>query len=131
MPPGGRGRVPPQTHRPGADHRRRTAGGRGGDRHVARGAERADRGRRGPGRPASPQSAVPAGEEARERLGLLAERELEVALAVGRGLTNAQIADVLCMSVLTVKSHISHIFTKLDLGNRVQIALLAHRSGLA
>ncbi|MFI5765523.1 response regulator [Streptomyces sp. NPDC051563] len=84
-----------------------------------------------PAGPPSPQSAVPAGEEARERLGLLAERELEVALAVGRGLTNAQIADVLYMSVPTVKSHISHIFTKLDLGNRVQIALLAHRSGLA
>ncbi|WP_443065491.1 response regulator transcription factor [Streptomyces sp. NBC_00536] len=66
----------------------------------------------------------------RERLGLLGDREMEVALAVSRGRTNAQIAVDLYMSVPTVKSHISHILTKLGLNNRVQIALLVYRAGL-
>lgn len=67
---------------------------------------------------------------ARERLGLLNDREREVAVAVGRGLANAQIADRLFMSVPTVKTHVSRILAKLGLGNRVQIALLAHDAGL-
>ncbi|WP_405982981.1 response regulator [Streptomyces sp. NBC_00158] len=66
----------------------------------------------------------------REQLGLLGDRELEVALAVSTGRTNAQIAEDLYMSVPTVKSHISHILTKLSLNNRVQIALLVYRAGL-
>ncbi|WP_460106039.1 response regulator transcription factor [Streptomyces sp. YKOK-J1] len=67
---------------------------------------------------------------ARDRLGLLNDREREVAVAVGRGLANAQIADRLFMSVPTVKTHVSRILAKLGLGNRVQIALLAHDAGL-
>jgi len=60
----------------------------------------------------------------------LSEREREVAIAVGRGKSNAEIAGELFMSVATVKAHISHILTKLDLNNRTQIALLAHDAGL-
>lgn len=60
----------------------------------------------------------------------LTEREREVALAVGRGLSNAQIAAELYMSVPTVKAHVSRVFTKLDLDNRVQVALLTHDAGL-
>ncbi|MFD5570351.1 response regulator [Streptomyces cadmiisoli] len=67
--------------------------------------------------------------EAHEPLSLLGDRELEVALAVSRGRTNAEIARDLYMSVPTVKSHISHILAKLDLNNRVQIALLVYRAG--
>ncbi|MBW1597427.1 response regulator transcription factor [Streptomyces sp. JJ38] len=63
---------------------------------------------------------------ARERLGSLGEREREVALAVGRGRSNAEIAAELFMGVPTVKTHVSRILTKLDLNNRVQIALLVH-----
>ncbi|MFE4633599.1 response regulator [Streptomyces sp. NPDC056773] len=66
---------------------------------------------------------------ARQQLGLLGEREREVALAVSQGRTNAEIASDLYMSIATVKSHISHILAKLDLNNRVQIALLVYRSG--
>ncbi len=69
-------------------------------------------------------------ERARARLGLLAEREREVAVAVGRGSSNAEIAAELYMSVPTVKTHVSRILAKLDLNNRVQIALLAHDAGL-
>ncbi|MEU0597884.1 response regulator transcription factor [Streptomyces sp. NPDC006393] len=67
---------------------------------------------------------------ARERVTALNEREREVAVRVGRGLANAQIAAELFMSVATVKTHVSRILAKLDLGNRVQIALLAHDAGL-
>ena len=63
-------------------------------------------------------------ERARERLASLSAREHEVALTVGRGLTNADIAAELYMSVATVKAHVSRLLSKLDVENRVQIALL-------
>jgi DNA-binding NarL/FixJ family response regulator len=63
---------------------------------------------------------------ARERLDLLAERERAVAMAVADGLSNAEIAKRLFMSVGTVKAHISSALAKLDLTNRIQLALLAH-----
>lgn len=73
----------------------------------------------------------PEGEEhARQLLGRLGVREREVAVAVGEGKTNAQIAAALYMSVPTVKAHVSHILSKLGLNNRVQIALLVYRGGL-
>ncbi|WP_454049870.1 response regulator [Cellulomonas sp. Marseille-Q8402] len=62
--------------------------------------------------------------DARGRLTALTERELEVARAVARGLSNADIAAELYMSVGTVKTHIGHLFDKLGLDNRVQVALL-------
>lgn len=63
---------------------------------------------------------------ARAQLALLAEREREVALAVGRGRSNAEIARELHLALPTVKTHVSRILTRLDLNNRVQIALLVH-----
>jgi DNA-binding NarL/FixJ family response regulator len=70
-------------------------------------------------------------ERARAALAVLSSRELEVVLAVAKGQTNAEIAAELYLSVATVKAHISRILTKLGLGNRTQIALLAHDAGLA
>ncbi|MEU6975139.1 MULTISPECIES: response regulator transcription factor [unclassified Streptomyces] len=67
---------------------------------------------------------------AAERLALLADREREVAVAVGQGRSNAEIAATLYMSVPTVKTHVSRILAKLGLNNRVQIALLVHDAGL-
>jgi DNA-binding NarL/FixJ family response regulator len=63
-------------------------------------------------------------EAARERLAGLSAREREVALAVGQGRANAEIAAELHMSVATVKAHVSRLLAKLDVDNRVQIALL-------
>ena len=63
-------------------------------------------------------------ERARERLAALSDREREVALAVGEGRANAEIAAALHMSVATVKAHVSRLLAKLDADNRVQIALL-------
>jgi DNA-binding NarL/FixJ family response regulator len=65
-----------------------------------------------------------------KRLAGLNDREREIALAVGEGKSNAQISGTLYLSVPTVKTHVSRILTKLDLNNRVQIALLAHDAGL-
>jgi DNA-binding NarL/FixJ family response regulator len=69
-------------------------------------------------------------ERARAALAALTPREYEVVLAVAQGTTNAEIAASLIMSVATVKAHISRILEKLGLGNRTQIALLAHDAGL-
>jgi DNA-binding NarL/FixJ family response regulator len=67
-------------------------------------------------------------EEAREALAGLSEREHEVALAVGRGASNADIAAELHMSVATVKAHVSRLLAKLALDNRVQLALLVQEA---
>jgi DNA-binding NarL/FixJ family response regulator len=66
---------------------------------------------------------------ARAALDALTDREREVAVAIGRGCSNADIGRDLHMSVATVKAHVSRLLTKLDLNNRVQIALLAHDAG--
>lgn len=60
----------------------------------------------------------------------LSEREREVALAIGRGQTNAEIAAALYLSVATVKAHVTHLFAKLGVDNRVQIAIKVHDAGL-
>jgi DNA-binding NarL/FixJ family response regulator len=65
------------------------------------------------------------------RLAELTDREREVALAVGRGLSNAEIAAELYLSVPTVKAHVSRLFDKLGVTNRVQIAMCVHDAGLA
>ncbi|GGK86083.1 DNA-binding response regulator [Sphaerisporangium melleum] len=69
-------------------------------------------------------------DRARERLALLNDRERQVALAVGQGRSNAEIAATLYLGVPTVKTHVSSALTKLGLNNRVQIALLVHDAGL-
>jgi DNA-binding NarL/FixJ family response regulator len=68
---------------------------------------------------------------ARELLARLTDREREVAVAIGQGKSNAEIAGELYMSVATVKAHVTRLLQKLELDNRVQIALLAHDAGAA
>ncbi|TFD51305.1 response regulator transcription factor [Cryobacterium sp. Hh11] len=70
-------------------------------------------------------------QRAQALLGRLTERETEVAIAIGRGLSNAEIAAELFMGVATVKTHVGHLFTKLDAANRVHIARCIHDAGLA
>jgi DNA-binding NarL/FixJ family response regulator len=67
-------------------------------------------------------------ERASARLQTLSAREREVALAVGRGCANADVAAELHMSVATVKAHVSRLLSKLDVDNRVQIALLVQEA---
>jgi DNA-binding NarL/FixJ family response regulator len=69
--------------------------------------------------------------EAVRLLERLSERERDVALALGQGRSNAEISAELFMSVATVKAHVSRLLTKLEMNNRVQVALLVHDAGLA
>jgi DNA-binding NarL/FixJ family response regulator len=69
-------------------------------------------------------------QRAQNRLKAPTEREVDVVRAVASGLSNAEIATALFMSVATVKAHISSILSKLGLDNRTQIALLAHDAGI-
>jgi len=69
-------------------------------------------------------------ERARTVLATLTPRERDVVVAIAQGRSNAEIAGQLFMNLSTVKTHVSHILTKLDLSNRTQIALLAHDAGL-
>jgi len=66
---------------------------------------------------------------AAERLAGLTDREREVATALGEGASNAEIAASLFMSEATVKAHVSRLLAKLDVSNRVQIAILVHDAG--
>jgi DNA-binding NarL/FixJ family response regulator len=68
--------------------------------------------------------------KAAARLKDLNDRERDIAVAVGEGKSNAEISASLYLSVPTVKTHVSRILTKLDMNNRVQIALLVHDAGL-
>jgi DNA-binding NarL/FixJ family response regulator len=65
-------------------------------------------------------------DRAREGMARLSPREHDVALAVARGQANAEIAAALHLSVPTVKAHVSRLLDKLDVNNRVQIALLVN-----
>lgn len=61
----------------------------------------------------------------------LTEREREVVRCLARGLTNAEIAAELFVSLSTVKTHLANVQAKLDARNRVEIAAWAWESGLA
>lgn len=61
---------------------------------------------------------------------LLTGREIEVAMRVARGGENREIATDLGVSVRTVEVHVGRLFDKLGVRNRVELAVLAHRTGL-
>jgi DNA-binding NarL/FixJ family response regulator len=67
---------------------------------------------------------------AREALEQLTDRERQVATALGEGKSNAEIGAELYMSVATVKAHVSSLLSKLDVNNRVQVALLVHDANI-
>jgi len=68
--------------------------------------------------------------EARRRVGTLTDRERDVLVMVGLGLSNAETGRQLFLGEGTVKTHVRHILTKLDCANRVQAAILARDAGL-
>lgn len=60
----------------------------------------------------------------------LTERELEVLLCIGEGMTNIEISEKLFIGVKTVKTHVSNILSKLDVFDRTQAAIYVHRNQL-
>ena len=60
----------------------------------------------------------------------LTDREREVLVAVSQGLSNQEIADDLHMGYGTVKTHVSHLLTKLECRDRAQLVMHAYESGL-
>ena len=66
----------------------------------------------------------------RARLDGLTERETEVLALIATGRSNGEIADDLVVSEQTVKTHVGHIFRKLELRDRAQAIVFAYESGL-
>ncbi len=66
----------------------------------------------------------------REPVARLTARERELLVAVARGLSNAEISRRLHISLATTKTHVSHLLTKLDVRDRVQLTVVAYESGL-
>jgi DNA-binding NarL/FixJ family response regulator len=82
-------------------------------------------------RPSGAAAAVPAPPSADRVASLLTERECEVLRLVAAGLSNAEIAGQLHISPATAKTHVAHLFTKLNARDRVQLVILAYQAGLA
>src|SRR4030095_1878913 len=61
------------------------------------------------------------------KIARLTESEREVVSLIGEGLRNQQIADRLCISVITVRHHLSSIFSKLEVGDRFELAIYSYR----
>lgn len=61
----------------------------------------------------------------------LTDRERDVFVAIGQGLTNTEIAQKLYLSESTVKTHVGRVLMKLEVRDRVQAVILAHRLGLS
>lgn len=73
----------------------------------------------------------PKNEQKQQLHDLLTEREMDVLKSVARGLSNQEIADELFIGVKTVKFHITNIFNKLEVEDRTQAAIYAHKHGVA
>ena len=64
------------------------------------------------------------------RYGSLTEREREIVALIGQGLANKDIASRLCISVITVRHHLTNIFDKLGVTTRQELLIRAHQYGL-
>jgi DNA-binding NarL/FixJ family response regulator len=79
---------------------------------------------------AASTDSLSARDRARELVGSLTEREVQVLAGLGEGLSNAQIAARLYLSEATIKGYVSRMLDKLGCVNRTQAGLLAHDAGI-
>jgi DNA-binding NarL/FixJ family response regulator len=77
------------------------------------------------------QGGAPREPEADPRLAALSQREREVLVDIGQGLTNSEIAAHLVLSESTVKTHVSRVLAKIGARDRVQAVIIAYDAGLA
>jgi DNA-binding NarL/FixJ family response regulator len=66
-----------------------------------------------------------------KKIARLTNREREIVALVGEGLKNAEIAERLFISPKTVRHHLSSVFTKLDVPDRLKLIVYAYQHGLA
>jgi len=66
-----------------------------------------------------------------ERIAALSEREREVIALIGQGMKNKQIAKCMTISETTVRHHLSSIYQKLEVADRLELSIFAYRNGLA
>ena len=78
-----------------------------------------------------PRLANPSEEQSRAQVASLSERESQILALLARGLNTSEVARRLHLSTTTVKTHISHILTKWDLRDRVQLVARAYEIGFA
>jgi two-component system, NarL family, nitrate/nitrite response regulator NarL len=74
------------------------------------------------GEPVDPEAA---------RIALLTDREREVTRLIGEGMKNKEIASRLSISEVTVRHHLTSIYNKLDVNDRLELTIFAYRTGLA
>lgn len=79
---------------------------------------------------AASTESLSARDRARELVGSLTEREVEVLACLGEGMSNAQIAARLYLSEATIKGYVSRMLDKLGCMNRTQAGLIAHDAGV-
>lgn len=65
-----------------------------------------------------------------QKIDSLSERERQVITLIGKGFKNRQIADALAISEVTVRHHLSSIFAKLDISDRLELIIYAYRHHL-
>jgi len=79
----------------------------------------------------SPRSRGPKQDPEQAKIALLTEREREVIKLIGKGLKNKQIAETLFISGITVHHHLTSIYSKLEVTDRLELLIYAYRNGLA
>jgi DNA-binding NarL/FixJ family response regulator len=81
------------------------------------------------GRPQPAPASGPPAERRRDNAGIT-DREREILTLVGRGMSNAEIAADLFISIATAKAHVARLFAKLNARDRVQLVIIAYEMGL-
>ncbi len=79
----------------------------------------------------SPRSRVVKRDPEETKIASLSQREREVIQLVGKGFKNKQIAEALYISAITVHHHLTSIYSKLEVTDRLELLIYAYRNGLA